>query len=190
MDYYANIDFTPIDNKNYKSTTKEKYITRNGVIQTNTPQNICNIIDDSSLLLKNTDVKDNSLSKLNNNFITDEYELTYSNKLKKDYVQKTGFYYNNKDIGAGRGFGNLNISSDIRYGNSSRLDTKEFKEQLEGTNILDYQFQYLDRNFQDPNYLILPIPRGGTMTRKQNQVTINTNNKNNSERTKSIQFLY
>jgi hypothetical protein len=41
------------------------------------------------------------------------------------------FYYTNKNIGAGRGFGNLEISNDIRHGDASRVDTKEYKEKRE-----------------------------------------------------------
>ena len=88
----------------------------------------------------------------------------------------------------------MNISNDIRNGDASRLDTKEFKEYKEAQQFFDYQFQYLDKNYQDPNHIVMPIPRGGESTRKQNQLSVNTmrnpNALENDERTKTIKFNY
>lgn len=102
-------------------------------------------------------------------------------------------YCNNKSMAAGRGFGNLNISNDIRYGGSSRMDTKEFKEKQESRQMLDFHFQYLDKDYQNPNHIVMPIPRGGDMTRKQKSAT----NENPSDRnhdkphvSKKISFDY
>ena len=103
------------------------------------------------------------------------------------------FYYTNKNIGAGRGFGNLEISNDIRYGDASRANTKEYKEEKESKQIFEYQFQYLDKNFQDPEHIVMPIPRGGEITRKQNQLVINTmrdNTTNYDDTNKTIKFNY
>jgi hypothetical protein len=85
---------------------------------------------------------------------------------------------NNKSMSAGRGFGNLNISNDIRYGGASRMDTKEFKEKRESRQMLDFHFQYLDKDYQNPNNIVMPIPRGGDMTRKQKSATNNTSDMN------------
>jgi predicted enzyme involved in methoxymalonyl-ACP biosynthesis len=103
------------------------------------------------------------------------------------------FYYTNKNIGAGRGFGNLEVSNEIRYGDASRANTKEYKEEKESKQIFEYQFQYLDKNFQDPKHIVMPIPRGGEITRKQNQLVINTmrhNTTNYDEINKTIKFNY
>jgi predicted enzyme involved in methoxymalonyl-ACP biosynthesis len=103
------------------------------------------------------------------------------------------FYYTNKNIGAGRGFGNLEVSNEIRYGDASRANTKEYKEEKESKQIFEYQFQYLDKNFQDPEHIVMPIPRGGEITRKQNQLVINTmrhNTTNYDEINKTIKFNY
>ncbi len=133
------------------------------------------VIDNETLLITPAiSSKDKIQMKLNDNFTPNDYNINYSNSLRKDNIEHTGFYYNTRDVGPGRGFGNLNISNDIRNGNASREDTHNFKEQREGQQLFDYQFQYLDRNFQDPNHLVMPIPRGGDMTRKQNQLTVNT----------------
>ena len=60
--------------------------------------------------------------------------------------------------------------------------------------MFDFQFQYLDKNFQDPNHLVMPIPRGGESTRKQNQLSVNTMRQNNTDdyekRTQTIKFNY
>ena len=85
---------------------------------------------------------------------------------------------NNKSMSAGRGFGNLNISNDIRYGGASRMDTKEFKEKRESRQMLDFHFQYLDKDYQNPNNIVMPIPRGGDMTRKQKSAINNTSDMN------------
>ncbi len=103
------------------------------------------------------------------------------------------FYYTNKNIGAGRGFGNLEISNEIRYGDASRANTKEYKEEKESKQIFEYQFQYLDKNFQDPEHIVMPIPRGGEITRKQNQLVINTMRQNTTsfdDINKTIKFNY
>ena len=96
------------------------------------------------------------------------------NNLKKNQTNKVDFHYPITNLSAGRGFGNLNISNDMRYGDASRSDTKIHKEQLEAKQFFDYQFQYLDKNVQDPKHLVMSIPRGGESTRKQNQLEVNT----------------
>jgi hypothetical protein len=78
-------------------------------------------------------------------------------------------YYNNKNISAGRGFGNLNISNEIRKGNASRSDKESFKEYIENKQFFDFRFNYLDKNFQNPDNLVLPFPRGGDSTRRLNK---------------------
>lgn len=67
---------------------------------------------------------------------------------------------------AGKGIGNMSISNDIRNGNSSRCDTRERRDTIESRQFFDYRFNYLDKNYQDPNHIVLPFPRGGDTTRK------------------------
>ena len=98
-----------------------------------------------------------------------------NNIINNNNEKKLDFYYNNKNITAGRGFGNLNISNEIRNANSSRF--RENKIENEKIQMFDYKFQYLDKNIQDPDHLIMPIPRGGESTRKNNN-NININNNN------------
>ena len=105
--------------------------------------------------------------------VVDENKLQFNKYKDNRELNRVDFYYTTSDFGPGRGFGNLNISNDIRTGDSSRNDTKEFKESREKSQLFDYQFQYLDRNFQDPNHIVLPIPRGGDTTRTKTQLYIN-----------------
>jgi hypothetical protein len=130
------------------------------------------VIDNETYLLTpEISSKDKMQIILNDNIAPNNYEVNYSDNLKIDSDLDT--YFPTKFIGAGRGFGNLNIANDIRNGNASRKDFKQFKETKEGEQMFDYQFQYLTRNVQDPDHLVMSIPRGGESTRKQNQLLVN-----------------
>lgn len=179
---------------------KNKFVTKNNPeewshghwILTDKKQNV---VDNETILLTPGITKREKVQmKLNDNFNPNDYNVQYKNSLKTEHCNpRDDFYYTNKDVGAGRGFGNLEISNDIRNGDASRYDTKEFKEIKEGQQFFDYQFQYLDRNFQDPNHIVMPMPRGGETTRKQNQLTVNTMREDTSdfnERTRTIKFNY
>jgi hypothetical protein len=149
---------------------------------------ICNNIDnESQLLTPIIEDKDKTQVVLKNNLDPNNYAINYTN-IKKDNYDHFHFYYTNKDQAPGRGFGNLNISNSIRNGDQSRLQTKHFKMHQEKTQLFDYQFQYLDKNFQDPNHIVMPIPRGGVCTRKQTQLNINQDRNNCGINT--IEFNY
>jgi hypothetical protein len=169
MSNYASVDFNnPTSNVKCKFISKE-LPTKNAFKY----QTKADLIDNETKLLKSTVAsKEKTRMKLNNNFNPDNYNINYSNSISDSKDMDT--YYATRYVGAGRGFGNLNISNDIRNSASSRNDSKSFKEEREGNQLFEYQFQYLDRNFQDPDHLVMPIPRGGDMTRKQNQLVVNT----------------
>jgi hypothetical protein len=129
------------------------------------------VIDDESLLLTpQISSRDKTQMKLNDTIAPNNYNVNYSDNLKVDSDLDT--YFPTKFFGAGRGFGNLEIASDIRNGNASRKDFKEFKVTKESEQMFDYQFSYLSRNVQDPNHIVMPIPRGGEPTRVQNQLIV------------------
>jgi len=118
-------------------------------------------------------------------------QFTSKNKIDTQSNQQQDTQYcNNKSMSAGRGFGNLNISNDIRYGGSSRMDTKEFKEKRESKQMLDFHFQYLDKDYQNPKNIVMPIPRGGDMTRKQKSANNTYSDRNNTIEKPKIQFDY
>lgn len=114
--------------------------------------------------------------------ISIENKLQFNKYKDNKELNRIDFYYTNSHNGPGHGFGNLEISNVIRNGNSSR-NNKEFKETQESLQLFDYQFQYLDRNYQDPNHIVMPIPRGGNTTREKTQLNITHN-------TQKINFNY
>ena len=207
MSYYSFIDSTEVSNKNTnvikKSVTKDKFYIKEDPSQ-DVPghykmiQAKCQVIDnETNLLTPGIQTKDKVQVVLKNEFNPSNYDLNYEDGLRKFQTQKTGFYYNNRDVGPGRGFGNLNISNDIRNGGASRNTTKEYREIKEGQQMFDFQFQFLDKNVQDPNHIVMTIPRGGVQTRKQNQLSVNTMRNINSiqqykdrELTETIKFNY
>lgn len=133
------------------------------------------------------DLNINTSNNITNDITNNNFYYTNKN------IGADNFYYTNKNIGAGRGFGNLEISNEIRNGDASRVDTKEYKEKRESKQIFEYQFQYLDKNYQDPSHIVMPIPRGGEITRKQNQLVINNmrqNTTNYNDNNKTIKFNY
>jgi hypothetical protein len=170
MSNYANINssFRLSNHTNENYNIKNKFITSN----------------DTSILSHGYYIRDDTKSIV----IDDETLLLKKSYNKKEKEQLKLFCEKNKDIGAGRGFGNLIVSNDIRKGDASRYDTKEFKEIKEGEQFFDYKFQYLDRNFQDPSNIVMQFPRGGESTRKQNQLTVNTMRNDTSDFT--VNFNY
>ena len=184
MSYYSEIDFTPSNNepKDSKSgmllVSLGKAQINNEPVEKQKPKN--KFIEKES---------PNDFWLSNEKSIDDESKLkkaqiTSKNKVIQPAMQSSQ-YCNNKSMEAGRGFGNLNISNDIRYGGSSRMDTKEFKEKQESRQMLDFHFQYLDKDYQNPNHIVMPIPRGGDMTRKQKSAT----NENPSDRSLDKQVV-
>ena len=201
MSYYSNINFDNQSNQSkQKIHYKDKFFVNENPNQNNPGYYTFNsvksdVIDTESLLLKSTiNSKDKVQLKLKNEFNPSDYSLFYTNNTNNKEKQDE-FYYNNKDISAGRGFGNLNISNEIRYGSASRNNTKELKEQQETKQLFDFQFQYLDKNFQDPSHIVMNLPRGGDSTRKQNQLSVDTMRSVNSydssdELLQTIKFNY
>lgn len=208
MSYYSEIDFTPSNNEPSNLEPKDS---KSGMllVSLGKPQ-----INNEPCLTKSYKL-DSKITSLNepvekqkpkNKFIEKESpndfwlsneksiddesklkkaQITSKNKVMLQPAMQSSQYCNNKSMEAGRGFGNLNISNDIRYGGSSRMDTKEFKEKQESRQMLDFHFQYLDKDYQNPNHIVMPIPRGGDMTRKQKSAT----NENPSDRSLDKQVV-
>jgi hypothetical protein len=112
-----------------------------------------------------------------------EYTLPVSNTFDKEANET--FYFSGYDTGPGRGFGNLNVSSDIRIGVFSRKESKNYKAVKESEVIERWEF--IDDRFSTPDHLIMAIPRGGDSTRKpQNDLT----NLSRLEENKEFNFEY
>lgn len=74
------------------------------------------------------------------------------------------FYYTGYFTGPGQGFGNLNVSNEIRIGDYTRTETKNFKATKE-SEVLE-RWEYIDERYATPDHLIMDIPRGGETSRK------------------------
>jgi hypothetical protein len=158
--------------------TKKKFISKDNVADYShsywkLPQTKMDLIDKESQLLKPIiKSKDKVQIKLNDNFNPNNFELQYFNAFNNN--SNNNFYYTNKSTSAGKGFGNLDISNGIRVGGSSRVDSQQFKEDRERRVSFEHQFQYLTRDYQNPDNIVMEFPRGGETTRKQNQLNVNT----------------
>jgi len=198
MSYYSEIDFTPSNNEPSNLESKDS---KSGMLLVSLGKAQINNDPVEKQKPKNKFIEKESP---NDFWLSNEKSIDDESKLKKAQItsknkvmlqpatqpaiqpaMQQSQYCNNKSMEAGRGFGNLNISNDIRYGGSSRMDTKEFKEKQESRQMLDFHFQYLDKDYQNPNHIVMPIPRGGDMTRKQKSAT----NENPSDRSLDKQVV-
>jgi hypothetical protein len=73
----------------------------------------------------------------------------------------TSNYVRNGYKGYGRGIGDQEISSKLRYGSDSRKQ----KKLARSTDVSDLRFHKLFYNFQNSDNNVLPFPRGGIDTR-------------------------
>jgi hypothetical protein len=116
--------------------------------------------------------KDKVSLQLNDDFNPNNFNLNYTNK--KNVDKNMHFYYSNKDIGAGRGIGNVNISNDMRNGFPSRCDTKEFKQLKEEEQYFDFKFNTENNNTLDIDF---SLQRCGDSTRRLHKISDNELNK-------------
>lgn len=72
-----------------------------------------------------------------------------------------GDYINNGFKGQGRGYGDYEISSKLRYGYNSRLESNETRQ----SDISEIKLNSAGLGLNDPNTNVLPFPRGGIDTR-------------------------
>ena len=72
-----------------------------------------------------------------------------------------GDYVNNGYKGNGRGFGDVIVSQDLRYGNNSRDEKKTARSH----DLKELKFNNLIISLNDEDNVVLPFPRGGIDTR-------------------------
>ena len=82
------------------------------------------------------------------------------NSKKRESINH-GDYIRNGYKGNGRGFGNQEISQQLRYGENSR----DVKKTARSTDLKDYKFHDLLLDLHDEDNVVLPFPRGGIDTR-------------------------
>ena len=118
----------------------------------------------NDILKNNYNSKNKSRIELKDNLDPYDYEISYSNKTKKDLKGQEYIYYSPYDQGPGRGFGNLNVNNNIRKSESTRKTTEDFRLFRE-SEIID-RFDFIDNRYMKSQNVVFPYPRSGDTTRK------------------------
>lgn len=147
------------DNKNYYCDTP-------GFWQYEEKSNI--IEQETKLITPSIGTRQKTHIELPKNIHPNNYSIQIENKSQKELNEK--IYFSGYDTGPGKGFGNLSVSNDIRIGNFTRLETKDFKINKESELI--NRWEYIDNRFNNPNNIVMEIPRGGESTRKNSNPLI------------------
>ena len=125
-----------------------------------------NIDDESNLIMP---FNNNESSLANGSLINEDLKKIDISKLDireqfTNYNTHTG-----QDVGPGKGFGNLNISNDIRNGSCTRLENSSKK--INSEKEINDRYDLINKNFQNPDNLIMPFARGGDITRSNKKTT-------------------
>ena len=131
------------------------------------------IEDESFLLLPRINSKQKTKVELKDAMHPNDYRVD----LASDNIRKTKQYtsYYGDHYGPGKGFGNTTVSNEIRNGVPTRNENNVFNERIESE--INGPRDIIFKNYQDPNHIILPFPRGGEITRK----SVQNNNRNLTE---------
>jgi len=128
-----------------------------------------NVIDnESNLLTPGVGTKTKAKIEMTQYLHPNNYEIPVANVVQRKEDNTT--YFPGYDTGPGRGFGNLNVSNNIRTGDFTRTETKVYKAEKESEMLERWEF--IDDRFTKPQNLVMEMPRGGDTTRKlQNDLT-------------------
>jgi hypothetical protein len=135
--------------------------------------NRMNIIEIESKL-KNTNLNNKNKNdiKLADNLNPNNYNLSIVNN--KSLVSKnTNVLERYEEISAFQPWkkqADIDRGTDIRFGNNTRLDTKNVKIQKESN--INERWDFIDNRFQKVDHIVLPIIRGGESTRKEPKTLI------------------
>lgn len=143
------------------------------------------IEDESFLLHPENNSKQKSQILLKNKIQPFDYntDLQSNNlQMEKNIQSQYGISFT-----PGKGFGNLNVNNSLRNGINTREIDDDMKKK-DGENITT-RFDYITKNYQNPDNLILPFARGGEITRNNNTLD-NSKFKENIELNKKIKFKY
>jgi len=118
--------------------------------------------DESFLLLPRMNSKHKTKVELKDTMHPTDYDID----LKSNNIQKTpqSTTYYGDHYGPGKGFGNIDKINDIRNGNFTRLENEDFFKDRESS--INDRRHILFKDYQNPQNIILPFPRGGEITRK------------------------
>ena len=145
----------------YRDTDKNNYhYDTPGFWQYEKKSNIIELEND--LITRDIGTRQKTQIQLSEIIHPNNYDISIQNNSQTKLNEKV--YFTGYDTGPGRGFGNLVISNDIRIGDFTRTETKNFKVDKE-SEVID-RWEYIDNIFQNSNNLVMPIPRGGESTRK------------------------
>lgn len=143
-----------------------------------------NVIDEeTNLITPGVGTRQKTKVEMTQPLHPNNYDVPISNVIEEKEDEK--IYFSGYGTGPGRGFGNLTISNNIRFGDFTRTETKHFKANKE-SEVID-RWEYIDNRFQNPTNLIMPIPRGGESTRK---TTIELSNSRDISKEKEFVFKY
>ena len=131
------------------------------------PSKNVNIEDESFLLLPAVSSRQKSQVVMKEKIHPKDFSLDLQSNNIRKVNQYTSYYGDHH--GPGRGFGNHDINNMMNFGESSRVDRAMFNVKLEGN--INERRDILFKNYQDPQHLILPFPRGGEITRKTHNKT-------------------
>ena len=134
-----------------------------GMLPSNANNQNSNVEVESKLLhAENTYLTKNQyiLDTDDNNKNKDYRNFSMNSQQKRESLNH-GEYIINGFKGNGRGFGDLEVSGDLRYGQDARKERKTARSQ----DLKDYRFHHMFQNFNDENTNVLPFARGGIDTR-------------------------
>ncbi len=134
-----------------------------GLLPTTSNHQSSNIDIETNLLKAETTYNQKNIMKLDTD--KDNENKDYRNfsmiGQKKRESLNHGDYVRNGFKGSGRGFGDVDVDAELRYGANSREDKKTARSQ----DLKDYKFHHMYYDFNDEKNNVLPFPRGGIDTR-------------------------
>jgi len=133
--------------------------------------------DESFLLLPKIHSKKKTTMELKDKMHPNDFDISIKSENIQNRKQINSYYGNN--FGPGRGFGNVDLNNQFRDGESTRLSNETFHKNQES--YINERSDILTKNYQNPDNIILPFPRGGEITRKSENFLNQTSDKTNFE---------
>jgi hypothetical protein len=192
-----NSNYNPNSNPNYNKkeidnyNKKERFINNQNRDLVNIGEiNRLNVIEiESKLKATNLNNKSKTDIKLADNLNPENYNLPIINN-KNLSLKNTNVLDRYEEISAFQPWKrqvDINKGTDIRFGNNTRLETKNIKLQNESN--INERWDFIDNRFQKLDHIVMPQIRGGESTRKDHQQSLIINRNNIDELgTKELKF--